>query len=375
MTLDRHRAASGPQKWMGVDQPTYRQQRRVLKGGPFRYPAKVQLRIEFVPGEPFGVGNEPGRTALVGGVKLAWNPNSGRMRFSSTGEPVPLTATADSREPAELHGNVLQVARTCRDHTEATDFVEAYVAWAPAVLHLRVVPPVICNKVGGTIGGVPFEYIYPEIEGGIEASDAETRTRTLTDSLNTLAALVRDEPGHRRIRTAAHYLHVAGRLLELPDSPWEFLPEALLNLAKTLVVLFGTEDVEEMRDILSRIGYGPGAIEGLVSVYYIRSKLDVAHPRLHSDLDVEIATPLYGFLLAKVDSYRRLLVRVMQRVDDGTFELPPDDERRSLRRDIDEITAKLREARAPGYDIKPPPLDPGTAGGKRILRRVVREDE
>lgn len=69
------------------------------------------------------------------------------------------------------------------------------------------------------------------------------------------------ETKNRRLVAAIYYFYTSSRLLVSGHSQWEFMAECILNLNKTLEILFGgTRDL--IRDGLSKLGYETEEIEG-----------------------------------------------------------------------------------------------------------------
>jgi hypothetical protein len=62
---------------------TYQAKKRIVKAtgrvAKFSFPNDGEIRFEFTPGEPFGVGDGPSRTIPLGSkAQVTWNANLGR---------------------------------------------------------------------------------------------------------------------------------------------------------------------------------------------------------------------------------------------------------------------------------------------------------
>ena len=129
---------------------------------------------------------------------------------------------------------------------------------------------------------------------------------------------------NRRVAAALQYFHSASRLIVSGQSDWESMAEAVLNMCKSMQVLFGNRK-DDIRRGLRELGYEQEEIEGdFIPIVELRNHFDVGHPRLalfqRRGLDV-----LYQYLLQSEDNIRALLTRVVTGVCEGTFELPEDD--------------------------------------------------
>lgn len=134
-------------------------------------------------------------------------------------------------------------------------------------------------------------------------------------------------PERRRLIAALHYFHVACRMARSAQTAGEFLPEVLLNLAKTLEVLFPSTGDGRTRDAvranLSRLGYSEIQIEGdFIPAIALRNEIDVGHVEL-GVFTMDQLTILHSYTERAEAVFRDLLKRVIVRVESGEFEIAP----------------------------------------------------
>ena len=130
---------------------------------------------------------------------------------------------------------------------------------------------------------------------------------------------------NRRLLAALSYFQRAVRLDVAGNSPWEFMPEMLLNYAKCLDVLFVcTKNLkDDVRGALKQLKYDDDTIEGdFIPLMILRSFVDVAHPRIKMD-ELAHRNVLFNYLSHAEQNIRDLLTRVMVAVQDCSYKLPP----------------------------------------------------
>jgi hypothetical protein len=129
---------------------------------------------------------------------------------------------------------------------------------------------------------------------------------------------------------------------------FEFMAEALLNLAKSLQSLFGQvrDDIRAGIDKLNC--FSNAEIEGkFLPAMVLRDQFDVAHVSL-SMLDREQLRTLHDYTDLAEDSFRMLLKTILTRVESGEYALAADPGS-SLSGDKQAILRKLRENITPFF--------------------------
>jgi hypothetical protein len=283
---------------------------RIEKEKSFAFPSEGEARFVFAPLQPFGVEAGNGRTAVRAvAASVLFNANTGAHTITSKSPMKPLEVTL--REP--------------RRTVEFAD------------------PPVV-ERVEGTIGGVGFRWELKEWHARFRTTTQEVQESAVASSWERIGLL--SVPGRRRLLAALHYFHVAVRLARQGGIAGEFLPEMILNLAKTLEVLFPPDGDGRTRDAarkgLSQLGFSDVDIEAdYIPAMALRNEIDVGHVDL-SLFKLEQLALIHAYVGRAEDAYRELLHRVLQRVQSGDFEVKPY-EPTSARAEAVAIVDRLRQ--------------------------------
>ena len=300
----------------------FRQRPRLLTNRDrMHFPADVQVEIDLAPLEPFGAANDGGRqvfgtdeTAPVD-ARQAWDPDIGRATVVSEPDPLPL----ERGEPGELaytvEGNSLRLGFECRGHQQLIESLRLVTTRVPQLLTTQLRQPVYVRATRGTVGGVAFRWIYQQDFLPFETTSPARQLRRIDWSVRSFRAL--DWSRLSGLSAALHYFHVACRLLDAPPSAWEFLPEAVLNLTKTLNALFG-ESRDDVRESLRALGFDEAVIEGhFISIMILRNEFDVGHVMISAGLDETALRELTDLVYIVQPSFQELLTVVVDEVVAG----------------------------------------------------------
>jgi len=300
----------------------FRQRPRLLTNRDrMHFPADVQIQMDLAPLEPFGAANEGGRqlfgadeTAPVDG-RQTWDPDIGRGTVASEPDPMPL----EREEPGELaytvEGNSLRLGFECRGYQQLIESLRLVTTRVPQLLTTQLLQPVYVRATRGTAGGIPFRWIYEQDFLPFETTSPARQLRRIDWSVRTFRVL--DWTSLSGLSAALHYFHVACRLLDAPPSAWEFLPEAVLNLTKTLEALFG-ESRDEVRESLRALGFDEAVIEGhFISIMIVRNEFDVGHIMISAGLDEAALRELTDLVYIVQSSFQELLTVIVDEVVAG----------------------------------------------------------
>lgn len=301
---------------------TYRFQKRrfkITEGTP-SFPSDVRVEMLLGPPTPFGAGVGGGRTATrATPAEAEWNPNTDRSTITAASASAPVNVTLrfpESNLMVSVKGPLLMVEATCKSAEDLAALVESVYHVFPAILNVTFADPPIVHHVLGTIGQAHFRWQLTETRMTFRPTTTEDQEKSITESLECMLSLFGGGK-HRRLVAALHYFHVASRLEAAGDSPWEFMGEVILNLAKTLQALFGDRG-EDVKAGLRALGYS--AVEGapFLTVMELRDTLDSGHIML-SVMQEEQARDLYVFIYGLEARFRALLNRVLDGTRKGTF--------------------------------------------------------
>lgn len=140
-------------------------------------------------------------------------------------------------------------------------------------------------------------------------------------------------PGAYRIHAALGYFFKACRLLAAGNGPWEFMPEVILNLTKSLEILFDTAPdgaAEERKGSRDRVRAGLKSVgvdaqlmeDVFIPITILRNEFDVGHGRLalHDMGDLQL---IYGFVITAEQEFRKLFHQIVTGLGAGALTLPP----------------------------------------------------
>ncbi len=329
---------------------TYQIRPRVFRHDPgpsFSFPADCTVRLHLLPKQPFGVEPGGGRTAVQSKpARALFNANNGAHWIESNEPLSPLDVTIEEpKRLVRLLGNILEFSARFDSLSELEDDLMGLYFALPMLLNVDLADPPIVERVDGQIAGVPFRWELKEwrMQYDITTQDhQEQRFVTAWERLTLVAGL-----RNRRFLAAVHYFHVAVRLSRAAATPGEFMPEVILNLAKTLEVLFPPPGDGRTRDAarrgLNALGFSDAEIEAdFLPAMALRNEIDVGHV----DLSLFTRTQLkhiHAYTERAEGAFRTLLARALELTKAGTW-VPPEYDARALSPAANEVLARLAQA-------------------------------
>lgn len=176
-------------------------------------------------------------------------------------------------------GNELVVSDEFAELKSLTAFVESLYYGYPPLVSIQLFDPVVIERVAGQIGGVPFRWELVDWKMPIETTTQKEQEQKILQSWFRLESLSGSKG--RRLLAALHYFHVASRLARVGNTPWEFMPEIILNYSKVLEVLFPAGKRDDVRIALKNLEYTDEAIEKyFIPAMALRNEVDVGHVKL-----------------------------------------------------------------------------------------------
>lgn len=303
---------------------TYRVRRRILKFDPdtkVTVPTSAEVTFEFAPAQAFGTESGGGRTAVRAVEAVAtFNVRTGQYTVESKTPLAPLAISIDLEDlRVSVVGQKVTLVKTVHSEKELSELIESVYYLLPLLLAVGFADPPVIVDVQGVVSGNPFGWNLEQWKLDVLTTTQEKQTQLVKDAWRRFEIIVKS--GNRRLVAALHYFHVAVRLARVSASPGEFLAEALLNYCKVLEVLF-SDSTEAVRLHLKNLGYATEDIErDYVPAMLLRSKIDVAHVSLALFAPQQLAT-LHRYADRAEGVFRSLLSRILDGLDDGSFELP-----------------------------------------------------
>jgi hypothetical protein len=301
----------------------------LMHGPPITFPARVVVSVALAPAWLFGAG--PGKPQFVKrgstGARIHFNANTGRSWVEGGTQPdaiaTAIETTAGNGEVLRLEGNIALYEFTAASISEIVQVADGLLYGLPAALGAYLQFPCIVERVAATINDDEYGYEYWNVGYRIELVDSESQNALATASLRGLMTFT--EPTRRRLQAALVYFHRACRLVAAGHTRWEFMAEAVLNLAKCLESLWPSvgegKSQDSARAGLSTLGISGVAIETwFVPTLLLRNHLDVAHVRLAIPERNRIQE-LTEFVEGAIPHFRSLLGRILASAADGAYQI------------------------------------------------------
>ncbi len=247
------------------------------------WPAALQVTVTLTPEELFQpCATQSPRIVFSGETGFRFDGISGKVSTTSDRylPALMLDRTFDSAT-LQMRGNKATLCMEAHDEktiAAAVDFLCINVAQFISV-HVGIFVDVA--SVNGLVGDVPFSALYPS--GSYSLLWVNLTDERRTDAINK--ALKFPQPAsvsYNRFVVASFYYQHALRILsphEASYAPYLVHAEVMLNLVKSIEILFGSLQRDELRTCFASLGYTQGQIESqLIPILIMRSETDVAHP-------------------------------------------------------------------------------------------------
>ena len=291
------------------------------------FPSEAEIRFHFGPPQPFGIEAGGGLTAIKGvAASVLFNANTGAHTIESKMPLQPLDVTI--HEPHRLvvwKGNVLSISQRFESIEKLSDTIESIYFALPMLLSVEFADPPFVERIEGTVGATRFRWQLREWRIDFRTTTQEHQESVVALSWERLGLL--SVSGRRRLLAALHYFHVACRLPRQGITAGEFLPEVVLNLSKTLEVLFPPSGNGRTRDAvrtkLAELGFSEKEIEAdFIPAMALRNEIDVGHVDLGLFKRDQLAL-IHGYVGRAEYAFGVLLDRLLNKVATGEFEVEP----------------------------------------------------
>lgn len=294
---------------------------------PLVFPAQSEVRFHFQPLQPFGVEAGGGRTAVRAvAASVLFNANSGEHTLESKAPLKALDVTVE--EPSrkvQLTGNVLYVSQHVENGHELAQMIEGIYFVLPLLLNVSFADPPYVERVDGTVGGSPFRWELSRWRMEFRTTTQEAQESAVVQAWTRFQVLA--PPDRRRLLAGLHHFHTACRLARRGSTAGEFVAEVILNLAKTLEVLFPPAGDgltrEAARSALRQLDFDDARIEGdFLPAMALRNEIDVGHVELGLFTMDEVKI-IHAFTERAEGAFRELFDRLLARVESGEFIVAP----------------------------------------------------
>ena len=268
-----------------------------------------------------------GRTAVRAvEAKVHFNQNTGEHFIVSAQPLEPLDVTIEEPDRRwELRGNELRVLiERCASDRDLTDLIGSLYNGLPILLNVELADPPVIERIEGKVGATRFRWELTDWQMSVHTITQEEQEGKVADSWERFELL--SNPQNRRLIGALHYFHMACRLTRAGHSPWEFMAESILNLSKTLEVLFPPSGDGQTRDAarrgLAALGYSAEIERDFLPAMALRNEIDVGHVDLSLYTRQQLHS-LHRHTEAAESAFREMLQRLMGQMTKGTITLDP----------------------------------------------------
>jgi len=224
-----------------------------------------------------------------------------------------------------LNGNVLTLTETFDSWETLRGTIESVYFGLPMLLNVTFADPPIIERVDGSIGGQRFRWELAEWNMTVQTTTQELQESRIVQAWQRMPLFA--DANRRRLLAALHYFHVACRLDRSGETPGEFLPEVLLNLAKTLEAIFpphgdGTS-LDAARSGLQQLGFADEEIErDFIPAIALRNHVGVGHAVIGLFTRDQLKV-LHTYTERAETAFRKLLDSIIQKIESGDFEIAP----------------------------------------------------
>jgi hypothetical protein len=194
----------------------------------------------------------------------------------------------------------------------------------PTLLNISFADPPYIERVDGKVESSGFRWELAEWR-------AEFRTTTQRQQEERFAKawerMVMLEPRRRRLAAGLHYFHVACRLARAGSTAGEFVAEVILNLAKSLEILFPPTGDGRTRDAarvwLRTLGFSDTQVKyDFIPAITLRNEIDVGHVELGLFTMDQLKT-IHSFTERAEGAFREMFERLLCRIESGEGEIAP----------------------------------------------------
>lgn len=169
------------------------------------------------------------------------NGNSGLYQYIHNSKLQPLEMRIESESPPRIEfgiaGDRLHCEFECNSLDDLESMIFSIVFFYVPLLNLESLDPPVVICVSGSAGRTEFRWEHLRHMLPMNTTTEESLINHMSNSYKNLDLVGRE--CNRRLAVALSYFYVAARLLVVGQSRWEFMAECVLNLSKTLEILFG----------------------------------------------------------------------------------------------------------------------------------------
>lgn len=309
---------------------TYQVHPRIFRhtsGEVLTFPAQCEICFHFQPPQPFGAAAGGGHTAVRAvAASVLFNANSGEHTIESKEPLTPLDVMIE--EPTRtlrLAGTVLSISQQFGSLRDMEEMIVSVYFSLPILLNVPFADPPYIVRVDGKVGATSFRWELIEWRMEFRTTTQEQQEDNFARAWERQGVI--SERHRRRLIAGLHYFHVACRLARAGSTAGEFIAEVVLNLAKSLEVLFPPTGDGRTRDAaragLRTLGFSENQIEcDFIPAMALRNEIDVGHVELGLFTMDQLKT-IHTCTERAERAFRELFERLLSRVEAGEVDIAP----------------------------------------------------
>ncbi len=267
---------------------TYQIRPRIFRHEPGKelaFPAQCELCFHFQPTQPFGTESSGGRTAVRAvAASILFNANNGQHWIESKEPLSALDVTLNEpTRTVRLVGQTLTISERFESLFAMDAVIKGVFFVLPTLLNVLFADPPYIERVDGKVGLNSFRWELDEWHAEFRTTTQQQQEERFAKAWERIGMVC--DPNRSRLTPGLHYFHVACRLARAGSTAGEFIAEVVLNLAKSLEVLFPPTGDGRTRDAaragLQRLGLSKSQIEcNFIPAMALRNEIDVGHVEL-----------------------------------------------------------------------------------------------
>jgi hypothetical protein len=224
-----------------------------------------------------------------------------------------------------LTGTSLSISQQFASLTEMQDIIESIYFVFPTLVNIPFADPPYIERVDGKVGPTSFRWELAEWRMEFRTTTQEQQEERFASAWKRVGVL--SEPHRRRLVAGLHYFHVACRLARAGSTAGEFVAEVVLNLAKSLEVLFPPSGDGRTRDAartgLRTLGFSEKQIEcDCIPAMALRNDIDVGHVELGL-FKIDQLKTIHAFTERTESAFRERFDRLLSRIESGETDVAP----------------------------------------------------
>jgi hypothetical protein len=195
----------------------------------------------------------------------------------------------------------------------------------PTLLNVSYADPPYIERVDGNVGASGFRWELAEWRFEFRTTNQEHQEERFAKAWERMGML--SAANRRRLVAGLRYFHAACRLARVGSTAGEFVAEVVLNLAKSLEVLFPPTGDGKTRDAvrtgLRTLDFSDDEIErDFVPALVLRNEIDVGHVELGLFTIDQLRT-IHAFTERAEKAFGELFERILKGVESGVMEVAP----------------------------------------------------